>query len=190
MRLFFILTSLVIMFSCTDDNNIIYDEANTSNEKLFLRSVDTSITYLFSDFIFDNDGNFTVLDGSQVVYSGEKISGSNYIITNQNEVKLDIISVADTITNETTISARIVGNTTYLNISNFSSFFIAGQNTGQSDGVQEALNPCDQHPAGEPFADCFAREWQAFCEDLPTCIAQATNPIPIAVAIGIHCVSC
>jgi len=41
---------------------------------------------------------------------------------------------------------------------------------------------------GETFTDCFVREWQSFCDDTSSCIAQAMYPGLIAVAIGISCV--
>lgn len=43
------------------------------------------------------------------------------------------------------------------------------------------------NPRYETFEECFVREWQDFCDDFVSCVAQATNPIPVAIAIAIHC---
>ncbi|GEM_PF-2153403 len=40
---------------------------------------------------------------------------------------------------------------------------------------------------GETFNNCFARNWTSFCDGLVGCVAQATNPIPVAAAIAIVC---
>jgi len=50
--------------------------------------------------------------------------------------------------------------------------------------------PCSQHPAGQSFEDCFSTEWVGFCDGFISCLAQATNPLPIAAAIAIHCLDC
>jgi len=41
--------------------------------------------------------------------------------------------------------------------------------------------------ATETFSKCFKREWDAFCSDAVSCIAQATNPHIVAIAVAIHC---
>jgi hypothetical protein len=61
---------------------------------------------------------------------------------------------------------------------------ISNDNTILSD------NPCSQHPKNESFDQCFKREWNAFCDDFVSCIAQITNPMPIVIAISIHCKIC
>lgn len=39
----------------------------------------------------------------------------------------------------------------------------------------------------ETFKECFVREWQEFCDDWSSCIAQAVHPVAVAAAIAIHC---
>lgn len=50
--------------------------------------------------------------------------------------------------------------------------------------------PCAQHPKNESFNQCFKREWSEFCDGLIGCVAQATNPLPVAAAISLHCALC
>lgn len=52
------------------------------------------------------------------------------------------------------------------------------------------LRPCEQHPAGESFNQCFKREWNEFCDAFVGCVAQATNPVLIASVIAAHCAAC
>lgn len=53
--------------------------------------------------------------------------------------------------------------------------FVISQNEGKFDESNPAsnfrinatlANPCNQHPAGETFDQCFKREWDAFCDGL------------------------
>lgn len=56
--------------------------------------------------------------------------------------------------------------------------------------ITRAAAPCDEHPSNEAFDDCFAQEWDDFCDGLAGCLAQATNPVLIAAVIAIHCGVC
>ena len=41
--------------------------------------------------------------------------------------------------------------------------------------------------AKRTFGECFKEEWNSFCEDFVSCLAQITNPQAIAAAIVIAC---
>ncbi|MDF1697183.1 MAG: hypothetical protein P1U56_15175 [Saprospiraceae bacterium] len=134
---------------------------------------------------FEN-GNFTFYINDKDVITGTKTGENHYLLSNPNgellEMKADM-RVEGGLNEQ--ISARKVGDPQYSEIFNFSYFFAAAPNA-----TAQAANPCNQHPAGESFDNCFKREWSDFCEDFISCIAQITNPIPVAVAVGIHCASC
>ena len=51
----------------------------------------------------------------------------------------------------------------------------------------DANSPIQKLKAAETFSQCFKREWNDFCDDAVSCIAQATNPVIVGVAIAIHC---
>jgi hypothetical protein len=51
-------------------------------------------------------------------------------------------------------------------------------------------SPCDNHPSDESFDDCFAREFQEFCDGFLGCVALATNPVLISAVIAGHCAAC
>ncbi|WP_396188431.1 hypothetical protein [Flavobacterium sp.] len=77
--------------------------------------------------------------------------------------------------------------------------FVISQNEGKFDESNPAsnfrinatmANPCGQHPAGETFNQCFKREWADFCDGFVGCVAQATNPVGVALVIAAHCVAC
>lgn len=48
------------------------------------------------------------------------------------------------------------------------------------------LKPCPT-PTTQQFVDCFVAEWTSFCEDIPSCMAQAIVPVQVAVGIAAHC---
>tara|TARA_R110000868_G_scaffold292530_2_gene553032 strand:+ start:2879 stop:3190 length:312 start_codon:yes stop_codon:yes gene_type:complete len=37
------------------------------------------------------------------------------------------------------------------------------------------------------FGQCFKEEWNAFCSDFISCVAQVTNPHGVAAAVAIAC---
>lgn len=50
-----------------------------------------------------------------------------------------------------------------------------------------AAAPCDEHSSNETFDE---QEWDDFCDGLAGCLAQATNPVLLAIVIAIHCGVC
>lgn len=54
-------------------------------------------------------------------------------------------------------------------------------------GEITTMSPCGNHPKGESFGDCVAREMSEFCDGLIGCVAMVTHPKLVLAAIVIHC---
>ena len=172
------------IISCSEDSidqSFEQNDTNANKEMIGLLESKYGITTEISD-----NGNFqftypdgrvlnTTISNESVIISGTRINNTTFEL--QKLTKGDI----DNYTNSS--------DNFFLNSVEKQNFISTVNNISNLE-IGLYARPCDEHPSNEEFDDCFAREWDEFCDGLVGCLAQATNPVLIAAVIAGHCAAC
>jgi len=159
----------VMVLSCTEnDLNLNNDYQLTKATDLLFQKVKKK--YNIADIRLINEGHVVNYnDGKSLII--ESLEGDKFLVTGSHLSQAGIVVEIDKLEGISKIITQNV-NSSLL---------------GYNNKIQDS--PCNKHPEGESFKECFKREQDDFCDGFWSCLAVETQPI-ISVLIAIHCELC
>lgn len=185
---FMVVASLAVAtYSCSREENFNEESNNLLEADQQMAAILSERYAIETNFLSDGNLQFEYPNGQilevdrtdgEVILSGSRIN--NAIL------RTDLIEGPGPVSNRIQFSLfetkEIISKQDFIKSINRSS--------NLENNITMAAAPCDEHPSDETFNECFAQEWEDFCDGLAGCLAQATNPVIIAAVIAIHCGVC
>jgi hypothetical protein len=168
-KILFSLTSLFFVLSCTE-SNLNIEEVDELNKAKILLLQKVKMRYNIEEILQEKDGHFINYEDRSELFI-KPLSSNSYLVKGSKLSNSELI-----------VSLNKLNGNYDLEVLDINSKDSESQ-------LRLSESPCEKHPEGETFKECYNREKEEFCDGFWTCLALDTQPI-VVILIALHCKLC